>query len=57
MEQRRSEVDSGSDSQQIAHSLRKPKFHDFIHKSLPVDPARSQQRVFRNHNMLVYIFL
>jgi hypothetical protein len=33
MEQRRSEVDSGSDSQQIPHSLRKPKFHDFIHKS------------------------
>jgi len=44
MEQRRSEVDSGSVSQQIPHSLRKPKFHDFIHKSLPVDPAPSQAK-------------
>ena len=44
MEQRRSEVDSGSDSQQILYSLRKPKFHNFIHKSLSVDPARSQTK-------------
>jgi hypothetical protein len=44
MVQRRSEVDSGSDSQQILHSLREPKFHDFIRKSLSVDRARSQTK-------------